>query len=96
MAIRFSKRKIRCIDFKNREANLDPLAAVPNLADLTKSKRWLKVTKSETIHREWNAFYPKPSIGQFSIEENEINVGDTILIKGMTTGEQQLVITKCK
>jgi UPF0176 protein len=42
MEIRFSKRKIRCIDFKNREANLDPLAAVPNLADLTKSKRWLK------------------------------------------------------
>jgi UPF0176 protein len=43
---------------------------------------------------EWNSFYPKPSIGQFSIEENEINVGDTILIKGMTTGEQQLVITE--
>jgi UPF0176 protein len=38
-------------------------------------------------------FYPKPSIGQFSIEENEINIGDT-LIKGMTTGEQQLVITE--
>jgi UPF0176 protein len=28
------------------------------------------------------------------IEENEINIGDTILIKGMTTGEQQLVITE--
>jgi UPF0176 protein len=24
---------------------------------------------------------PKPSIGQFSIEENEINIGDTILLK---------------
>jgi UPF0176 protein len=38
---------------------------------------------------------PKPSIGQFSIEENEINIGDTILIKGTTTGEQQS-LPKCK
>jgi UPF0176 protein len=35
-------------------------------------------------------FYPKPSIGQFSIEENEIILWH-YLIKGMTTGEQQLV-----
>lgn len=37
-------------------------------------------------------FFPKPSIGQFLIEENEIKIGDTILIKGATTGEQKLVI----
>ena len=37
-------------------------------------------------------FYPKVKIGQFIIEENEINIGDTILIKGITTGEKQLLI----
>jgi UPF0176 protein len=42
MAIKFSKRKIRCVDFKNREATQDPLAAIPTLADLTKSKALAK------------------------------------------------------
>jgi UPF0176 protein len=28
------------------------------------------------------------------LSKKEINIGDTILIKGMTTGEQQLVITE--
>jgi UPF0176 protein len=37
-------------------------------------------------------FYPKANIGQFLIEEYEIKMGDTILIKGSTTGEQQLVL----
>jgi UPF0176 protein len=37
-------------------------------------------------------FYPKANIGQFLIEENEIKIGDTILIKGSTTGEQQMVL----
>ena len=92
----FKKGKSDVLTFKNREANLDPLAAVPNLADLTKSKALAK--KLPKIKKQYigngTHFYPKPSIGQFSIEENEINVGDTILIKGMTTGEQQLVITE--
>ena len=92
----FKKGKSDVLTFKNREANIDPLAAIPNLADLTKSKALAK--KLPKIKKQYigngTHFYPKPSIGQFSIEENEINVGDTILIKGMTTGEQQLVITE--
>ena len=37
-------------------------------------------------------FYPKANIAQFLIEENEIKVGDKILIKGSTTGEQQMTL----
>ena len=37
-------------------------------------------------------FFPKANIAQFLIEENEIKVGDTILIKGSTTGEQHMII----
>jgi UPF0176 protein len=92
----FKKGKSDVLTFKNREANLDPLAGVPNLVDLTKSKALAK--KQPKIKKQFigsgTHFYPKPSIGQFSIEENEIKVGDTILIKGQTTGEQQLVITE--
>jgi UPF0176 protein len=90
----FKKGKSDVLTFKNREANLDPLAAIPTLADLTKSKALAK--KLPKIKKQYigsgTHFYPKPSIGQFTIEESEINVGDTIMIKGMTTGEQQLVI----
>jgi UPF0176 protein len=90
----FKKGKSDVLTFKNREANLDPLAAIPTLADLTKSKALAKkLPKSKKQYiGSGTHFYPKPSIGQFTIEESEINVGDTIMIKGLTTGEQQLVI----
>ena len=92
----FKKGKSDVLTFKNREANQDPLASVPNLVDLTKSKSLAK--KEPKIKKQYigrgTHFYPKPSIGQFTIEENEINIGDTILIKGMTTGEQKLVLTE--
>ena len=32
--------------------------------------------------------------GQFIIEENEINIGDQLLIKGVTTGEQKIELTE--
>ncbi|WP_418264524.1 rhodanese-related sulfurtransferase [Flavobacterium faecale] len=92
----FKKGKSDVLTFKKREANQDPLAAVPNLTDLAKSKalaKKLPKLKKQYIGKGTH-FYPKPSIGQFVIEENEIKVGDTILIKGQTTGEQQLVITE--
>jgi hypothetical protein len=31
---------------------------------------------------------------QFLIEENEINIGDQLLIKGVTTGEQKIELTE--
>ncbi|MCG9791961.1 oxygen-dependent tRNA uridine(34) hydroxylase TrhO [Flavobacterium algicola] len=92
----FKKGKSDVLTFKNREANQDPLASVPNLVDLTKSKALAK--KEPKIKKQYigrgTHFFPKPSVGQFTIEENEINVGDTILIKGMTTGEQKLLLTE--
>ena len=87
----FKKGKSDKLTFKN---NQDPLAAVPTLVNLVKSKPRVKKevkTKKQYIGRGTH-FFPKPSIGQFLIEENEIKIGDTILIKGSTTGEQQLVV----
>ncbi|WP_394774567.1 rhodanese-related sulfurtransferase [Flavobacterium sp.] len=89
----FKKGKSDVLTFKN---NQDPLAAVPNLSDMVKSKTVAK--KEVKIKKQYigkgTHFFPKPSIGQFLIEENEIKVGDTVLIKGSTTGEQKLIIEK--
>lgn len=93
----FKKGKSDVLTFKN---NQDPLAGIPNLSELVESKiarRVATVLKKEIkIKKQYigkgTHFFPKPSIGQFLIEENEIKIGDTILIKGVTTGEQKLVI----
>jgi putative protease len=37
-------------------------------------------------------FFPKANVGEFKIEAYNINVGDTILITGPTTGAQELVV----
>jgi UPF0176 protein len=87
----FKKGKSDVLTFKN---NQDPLANVPNLSDLIKSKPLLK--KEVKIKKQYigkgTHFFPKPSIAQFLVEEKELQVGDRILIKGSTTGEQQLII----
>lgn len=39
-------------------------------------------------------FFPKAEIGEFKIEAYDINIGDTILITGPTTGAQELEVTE--
>ena len=93
----FKKGKSDVLKFKN---NQDPLASVPNLTELAETKtarRVATVLKKETnIKKQYigkgTHFFPKPSVAQFLIEEGEIKIGDTILIKGTTTGEQQMII----
>ena len=95
----FKKGKSDVLTFKN---NQDPLASVPNLTELAAAKtarRVATVLKKETkIKKQYigkgTHFFPKPSVAQFLIEEGELKTGDTILIKGTTTGEQQIIIEK--
>ncbi len=37
-------------------------------------------------------YYPKSNIAQFVIEAYDLNVGDTVLIQGPTTGSQEMVV----
>ena len=39
-------------------------------------------------------YYVKAQVGLFMIENNELNLGDRILITGPTTGNQELVLDK--
>ena len=87
----FKKGKSDKLLFKN---NADPLAAIPDLTEIAKRKPALKKVakiKKQYIGKGMH-FFPKANIGQFIIEEHELKIGNTILIKGSTTGEQILTI----
>ncbi len=87
----FKKGKSDKLLFKN---NADPLAAIPDLTELAKRKPVAK--KAVKIKKQYLGkgahFFPKSNIGQFLIEENELKIGDSVMIKGSTTGEQILTI----
>lgn len=83
----FKKGKSDVLTFKNNVDSI-PAKAVP-----TKPKKpEVKIRKTyigKGIH-----FFPKASIGQFLVEEDEIEIGDKILISGPTTGNQEITITE--
>ena len=83
----FKKGKSDVLTFKNNEETHGVFVAEKPKTVIKKEPKIKKVYIGKGTH-----FFPKPSIGQFLIEENEIKIGDTILIKGSTTGEQKVVI----
>ncbi|MFV5687289.1 rhodanese-related sulfurtransferase [Flavobacterium sp. ZT3R25] len=87
----FKKGKSDVLTFKNNEETHGIFVSEkPSRSFGTTVKKEPKIKK--IYIGKGTHFFPKPSIGQFLIEENEIKIGDTILIKGSTTGEQKLVI----
>jgi UPF0176 protein len=87
----FKKGKSDVLTFKNNEETHGVFVAEkPSRSVGTTIKKEPKIKK--VYIGKGTHFFPKPSIGQFLIEENEIKIGDTILIKGSTTGEQKVVI----
>ncbi|TRX00337.1 oxygen-dependent tRNA uridine(34) hydroxylase TrhO [Flavobacterium gawalongense] len=92
----FKKGKSDVLTFKNNEETHSVFVADPSVSELAKQKPKTAIKKEPKVKKVYigkgTHFFPKPSIGQFLIEDNEIKIGDTILIKGATTGEQKLVI----
>lgn len=83
----FKKGKSDVLTFKNNiETHGVSIAEEPKL-EAKKEPKIKKIYIGKGVH-----FFPKATIGQFLIEENEIKVGDKILIKGSTTGEQQMTL----
>lgn len=58
-------------------------------ADIRKTVKIKKVLLGKAEH-----YYVKAQVGQFTVENNELKIGDKILISGPTTGEQELVLEK--
>jgi UPF0176 protein len=85
----FKKGKSDVLTFKNyKESHGTFVAEGPKKAAIKEVK-----VKKQYIGKGTH-FFPKPSVGQFLVEENELKIGDTVLIKGSTTGEQKITVTK--
>jgi UPF0176 protein len=83
----FKKGKSDVLTFKNNEENHGVFVAKEPKVTVPKPVKIKKQYIGKGTH-----FFPKPSIAQFLIEENEIKIGDKILIIGSTTGEQELIL----
>lgn len=86
----FRKGKSENLKFKHSGELSDvPLAVVSKTKDIRKKIKVKKVLLGKAEH-----YYVKAQIGLFYIENQEIKVGDEILITGPTTGSQELILEK--
>ncbi len=82
----FRKGKSDKLQFKNSgELNDVALAVVPKVKGTRSRVRKILLGKGEH-------YFPKAQVGQFTIEQGELKIGDRILISGPSTGEQQLTV----
>jgi UPF0176 protein len=65
------------------------LAVAEKTRDIRQKIKIKKVLIGNVQH-----YYVKAQVGLFIIENNELNIGDKILISGPTTGNQELVLEK--
>lgn len=68
--------------------------AIPNEA-IAKVKQSAKRVK-KTLIGKGEHYYPKAGVGQFSLENGELTIGDTVIISGPTTGQQEVVIEQMR
>ena len=85
----FRKGKSKALKFK-KSGNLPnkPLAK----AETTNIRQ--KIALKKVLLGKAEHYYTKSKIAQFLIENDELSIGDKILISGPTTGEQEMTITE--
>ncbi|MCZ2083641.1 MAG: rhodanese-related sulfurtransferase [Flavobacteriales bacterium] len=85
----FRKGKSDALKFKNSgDLPKKPLAQAE-----TKNIRQ-KIAIKKVLIGKAEHYYTKSKIAQFLIENNELSIGDKVLISGPTTGEQELKVTE--
>jgi UPF0176 protein len=82
----FKKGKSDVLTFRNSG---NESTVVTNNLPKGKSIKIKKIFIGQTTH-----FFVNAKIGQFEILENEVNLGDKILIKGITTGNQEIILSE--
>ncbi|PRZ26178.1 oxygen-dependent tRNA uridine(34) hydroxylase TrhO [Flavobacterium granuli] len=86
----FRKGKSESLKFKHSGELTDvALATIPKTKDIRQKIKVKKVLLGKAEH-----YYVKAQVGLFTIENQELNIGDKILISGPTTGNQELVLEK--
>ena len=85
----FRKGKSRALKFKKS-------GDLPNkpLAKTETTNIRQKIAVKKVLLGKAEHYYTKSKIAQFLIENDELSIGDKILISGPTTGEQQMTITE--
>ena len=85
----FRKGKSENLKFKHSgDLSVNELAK-QKPADIRQKVKVKKVLLGKTEH-----YYVKAKVGQFTVENHEVNSGDKILISGPTTGNQELVLDR--
>lgn len=86
----FRKGKSEKLKFKHSgELSDTALATIEKKSNIRQKIKIKKVLIGKAEH-----YYAKPQIGLFIIENQELNVGEKILISGPTTGNQEIVVEK--
>lgn len=86
----FRKGKSDSLKFKQSGELIDkPLAVISKTKDIRQKIKVKKVLVAKAEH-----YYVKAQVGLFVVENQEIKVGDKILITGPTTGNQELLLEK--
>ncbi len=87
----FKKGKSDRLKFKKSGEAVSDVA----LASAPKAKAVARPRIRKTLVGKGEHYFPKAEVGQF-IMESDLTVGDTVIISGPTTGEEQLVIEKMR
>jgi UPF0176 protein len=86
----FRKGKSESLKFKHSgELSDTALATAPKSTDIRQKIKIKKVLLGKAEH-----YYVKAQVGLFIIENQELNLGDKILISGPTTGNQEMILDK--
>lgn len=86
----FRKGKSENLKFKHSGELSDvALAVARKPSDIRQKNKVKKILLGKAEH-----FYVKAQVGLFILENHELNVGDTILISGPTTGNEEFILQK--
>ncbi|WP_312195598.1 oxygen-dependent tRNA uridine(34) hydroxylase TrhO [Epilithonimonas vandammei] len=88
----FRKGKSEALKFKNSGDLSTRTLAKATKVETKDIRQKIKVKK--TLVGKAEHYFTKSKIAQFLIENNELSVGDKVLISGPTTGEQEITITQ--
>jgi UPF0176 protein len=81
----FKKGKAERLKFKKSGDSVSDVT-------LATAKKPTKQRVRKTLIGKGEHYYPKAAVGQFLIENHVLNEGDTVIISGPSTGEQQVLV----
>ncbi len=92
----FRKGKSDKLLFKTNSKNTSQTPFSVKVSDDKIVRSTKKITQKKVLIGTGEHYFVKSEVGLFNITNNEIKIGDKILITGPTTGNQELILDKMK